>query len=145
MKKLAFASILICFSIVFLACQEGDTVVDFPTEPAVCGDKVCSPGETPASCPGDCDTAAPGNNSAVFAQAGGVCPAAGPCIADFSVSLNGSETVSWVFTGGQPPTSTVAAGQVRWPGPGTYNWTSSVCKAPTNCTSAQGAVAFSAP
>lgn len=88
----------------------------------------------------------PVNNSVVFAQGDGTCPASGPCIGDFSVSLTGAETISWTFTGGQSPVSTVPAGTVQWPSPGTKNWTSSLCGAvgADGCIPAQGTVVFTA-
>ncbi len=123
---------LLAFLLVFsVACSNdrSETTVVTPTEPP-------PPGQAPA------------NNSAVFPQAMGICPAAGPCIGDFSVTLFPGDTVAWVFTGGQPPTSSVPAGNVRWPTPGTYNWSSNVCNGPTGstqCTPAQGTVTFVAP
>ena len=84
------------------------------------------------------------NNSAVFAQGDGSCPAAGPCIGDFSVSINGGEKISWVFTGGQPPVSEVAAAQVRFTAPGSYNWTSSLTNNDGNVLPASGIVTFTA-
>lgn len=54
---LTFASLLL------VSCEEGDIIVESPTKPGVCGDGICSGGETPSSCPGDCgdDSATCGN------------------------------------------------------------------------------------
>lgn len=89
-------------------------------------------------------TAKPTNNSAVFAQGDKTCPAAGPCIADYSVSLNGNETISWVFTGATPPVSDIQGAMVQWPSPGSKNWTSSLCGAAgaDGCIPAGGVVVF---
>ena len=98
----------------------------------------------PAAEPLPAPAAKPVNNSAVFAQGDGTCPASGPCIADYSVSLNGDETISWVFTGAQPPVSPIQGGMVQWSSPGSKNWTSSLCGAvgADGCIPAGGVVVF---
>jgi hypothetical protein len=83
----------------------------------------------------------PSNDSVVEAKGDGACPETGPCIADYSVTLKTEETVSWVFTGASPPTSTIQAGSVKWGAPGPHRWTSKVCNADL-CKDAGGVVSF---
>lgn len=86
----------------------------------------------------------PSNDSTVIERAGGVCSTTGPCVADYSVTLSSGESVSWVFTGADPTTSTIQAGAVQWGGAGSYRWTSKVCNADL-CKDAGGVVNFSEP
>ena len=85
-------------------------------------------------------TTAPQNDSAVF-ETPSTCPAGGPCVASFTVTLAEGQSVAWLFNGAEPPTSEAAAGQVRWDRPDSYTWSSRVCDG-DECTPAQGVVTF---
>lgn len=116
--------ILAALFALFAACyQEGDKTNPTPTAPP--------------------NPVMPSNDSVVDEQAGAICPAAGPCLADYSVTLKPGETVSWIFTGAKPPTSNVQAGDVEWKSVGSHRWTSQVCNMDL-CANAAGTVVFAA-
>lgn len=121
LKKNPFLILILILSCMLGACEGDQTTINNPTGPV---------GDQP-----------PTNNSAVVARAAGVCPALGPCIADFSVSLAPAWTVAWVFTGARRTTSVVQAGVVEYLFPGTYLWSSTVTN-PFGTRDAQGSTTF---
>jgi hypothetical protein len=72
-------------------------------------------------------TAPTTNNAAVIAQAPGSCSAAGPCIANYSVSSSAAKRTAWSFPGAQPSEAESFSGVIAYKAPGIYVWSNILC------------------